>query len=183
MQNEAIIRISDFIYKQPEVVVAILKESGYDISVDTATLRQINELTFKALLAEEEPFTSKFISIYDKGEYLNIEPISLSVMAGVSLVSSLIGGGQAKKMAEKQRDAQKAMFLSNQSHQEKLKREELLLMGEIERTRIFTNSITDYRKALQEQGTKRLKDTWIFVVGAGLGISLIYGVYLFAKQN
>ena len=56
-------------------------------------------------------------------------------------------------------------------------------MGEIERTKIFANSITDYRKALQEQGTKRLKDTWIFVVGAGLGISLIYGVYLFAKQD
>lgn len=183
MQHEAIIKISNFIYKQPEVLVAILQESGYKISVDTATLRQINELTFNALFSEEEPFTSKFIAIYEKGEYLNIEPISMSIMLGASLISSLISGGQAKKMAEKQRDLQKATFLSSQSLQEKLKREELLLMGEIQRTQIFTNSITDYRKALQEQGTKRLRDTWIFVVGAGLGISLIYGVYLFAKQN
>jgi hypothetical protein len=183
MQSVAQKKITDFIYQKPEVVVAILQESGYDISVDTATLRQINELTFNALFNQEEPFTSKFITVFDKGEFLNIEPISMSIMIGASLVYSLIGGSQAKKQAKQQMELQKAMFLANQSHQEMLKREELLLMGEIERTKIFANSVKDYRIALQEQGTKRLKDTWIFVVGAGLGISLIYGVYLFAKQD
>jgi hypothetical protein len=53
-------RIADFIFKKPEVVVAILAESGYDISVDNATLHRINELTLSALYNNKEPFTTKF---------------------------------------------------------------------------------------------------------------------------
>lgn len=65
-QEVAIKKIADFIYEKPEVVVAILKESGYDISVDTATLSKINELTLTALFREEEPFTSMFLQEYTK---------------------------------------------------------------------------------------------------------------------
>ena len=36
---------------------------------------------------------------------------------------------------------------------------------------------------LQEQNTKRLNDTWIYVAGSGLGVSLIYGVSLVAKNS
>jgi hypothetical protein len=58
--NGAVAEIADFIYRKPEVVVAILAESGYDISVDTATLKKINELTLSALYNNKEPFTTKF---------------------------------------------------------------------------------------------------------------------------
>ena len=182
-QDVAIKKIADFIYKKPEVVVAILKESGYDISVDTATLQQINDLTFKALFNQEEPFTSKFKAIYNGADYLNFEPVSMSIMAGASIVSSLIGGSRAKKEAEKQRQLQKAMFLSNLTSQEKLKYEELKLLGETERTKILANSLLDYRTSLQKEGTQRLKDTWLYLVGAGLGISLFYGLYLFTQKD
>ncbi len=182
-QDIAIKKVADFIYEKPDVVVTILKESGYDISVDKATLQQINELTFTALFNQEEPFTSKFKSVYGSDGYLNFEPVSMSIMAGASIVSSLIGGARAKREAKKQRELQKAMFLSNQASQEKLKYEELKLQGETERTKILANSMLGYRVALQKEGTQRLKDTWIYLVGAGLGISLFYGLFLFSKKD
>jgi hypothetical protein len=185
MNNQEIAtkKVADFIYQKPDVVVTILKESGYDISIDDATLRQINDLTFTALFNQEEPFTSKFTNAYASDGYLNIEPISLSIMAGASIVSSIIGGARAKKEAEKQRALQKATFLANLTSQEKLKYEELKLLGETERTKILANSMLDYRIALQKEGTQRLKDTWIYLVGAGLGISLFYGLFLFTKDK
>ena len=97
---------------------------------------------------------------------------------GVSLVSGIIAGGQAKKEAKKQRELQAQTFLSNLTSQEKMKYEELKLLGETERTKILAESMLGYRKALQDVGTKRLSDTWIYVAGTGLGISLIYGVTL-----
>lgn len=97
---------------------------------------------------------------------------------GGSILTSVIGGQRAKKEAKKQRELQKAMFLSNLTSQEKLKYEELKLLGEIERTKILADTMLGYRIALQEQSTKRLSDTWIYVAGSGLGISLIYGVAL-----
>ena len=97
---------------------------------------------------------------------------------GGSILTSVIGGQSAKKEAKKQRELQKAMFLSNLTSQEKLKYEELKLLGETERTKILADTMLGYRIALQEQSTKRLSDTWIYVAGSGLGISLIYGVAL-----
>jgi hypothetical protein len=100
------------------------------------------------------------------------------VSVGGSLVSGLIAGGQAKKEAKRQRELQKQMFLANLTSQEKQKYEELQLYGEIERTKILAESMLGYRVALQDAGTQRLKDTWIYVAGSGLGISFIYGVAL-----
>lgn len=64
--NGAMAKIADFIYQKPEVVVAILAESGYDISVENATLKKINELTLSALYNNKEPFTTKFIEEFSK---------------------------------------------------------------------------------------------------------------------
>lgn len=97
---------------------------------------------------------------------------------GGSLITSFIGGSRAKKEARKQRELQKAMFLSNLTSQEKLKYEELKLLGETERTKILADSMLGYKIALQKESTQRLKDTWIYVAGSGLGISFIYGVTL-----
>jgi hypothetical protein len=97
---------------------------------------------------------------------------------GVSVITSVIGGASAKKEAKKQRELQRSMFLANLTSQEKLKYEELKLLGETERTKILADSLLGYKIALQKESTQRLKDTWIYVAGSGLGISLIYGVAL-----
>lgn len=100
---------------------------------------------------------------------------------GFSVVTSVIGGQRAKREAKKQRQLQKASILSNLTSQEKLKYEELKKLQEIETTKIFADSILKYRVELQKENTKRLNDTWIYVAGSGLGVSLIYGVSLVAK--
>jgi hypothetical protein len=101
---------------------------------------------------------------------------------GASAITSLIGGAGAKKEAKRQRELQKNIFLTDIALKEKLQLEQLKLLGETERTKILANSITDYRIALQEEGTQRLRDTWIYVAGSGLGISLIYGISMVAQS-
>lgn len=104
------------------------------------------------------------------------------IAVGVSVATSIVGGISAKNEAKRQRQLQTSMFLTDVALKEKLSLEELKLLGETERTKILANSLKDYRVALQQEGTKRLKDTWIYVAGSGLGISLIYGVTLVAKS-
>lgn len=104
------------------------------------------------------------------------------IAVGVSVATSIVGGVSAKNEAKRQRQLQTSMFLTDVALKEKLSLEELKLLGETERTKILANSLKDYRVALQQEGTKRLKDTWIYVAGSGLGISLIYGVTLVAKS-
>jgi hypothetical protein len=101
---------------------------------------------------------------------------------GASAITSILGGVGAKKEAKRQRELQKSIFLTDIALKEKLQLEQLKLLGETERTKIFANSVTEYKIALQEQGTQRLKDTWIYVAGSGLGISLIYGMSLVVQS-
>jgi hypothetical protein len=101
---------------------------------------------------------------------------------GTSVITSIVGGVSAKKEAKRQRELQKNVFLTDIALKEKLQLEQLKLLGETEREKILANSITDYRIALQEEGTQRLKDTWIYVAGSGLGISLIYGISMVAQS-
>jgi len=176
----AVKKITDFIYKKPQIVVAILIESGYDISLDTATLRQINELTFNALYSGDVKFTSKLEKVMEQNEYLYIAPL---VGVGISALTSLFGGFSAQKEAEKQREMQKQMFLADLSLKEKLEAEKNRLTGEIERTKILANSIGDYRIALQKESTKRIRDTWITVAMYGLTASFLYGTYLMFSKD
>lgn len=176
----AVKRISDFIYKKPQIVVAILKESGYDISLDTATLRQINELTFNALYDGDVNFTTKLEKVMQTNEYLYIAPL---VGIGISALTSLFGGFTAQEEAKKQRELQKAMFLADLSSKEMLEAEKNKLTGEIERTKILANSIGDYRIALQKESTKRIRDTWITVAMYGLTASFLYGTYLMFSKD
>jgi hypothetical protein len=101
---------------------------------------------------------------------------------GVSVGTSVVAGVSAKNEAKKQKELQTSIFLTDVALKEKLATEELKLLGETQRTQILANSLKDYRVALQQEGTKRLKDTWIYVAGSGLGISLVYGITLVAKS-
>jgi hypothetical protein len=173
-------KVADFIYQKPELVVLALQESGYNIDIETATLKQINQLTFTAIYNNEEPFVSKINNILSS-EYVGF--VTTAIMAGTSIVTSIIGAEAAKKEAAKQRELQKSFFQADLSSKEKLSYEQMKLEGETARTKILINSVADYAISLQEQSTKRLKDTWIYVVALGLSISFIYGTYLTLKEN
>lgn len=104
------------------------------------------------------------------------------VTVGGSIISSAIGGARAKQEAKKQRELQKAMFLASKTSEEKFKYDELKQQGELARTQILADSLGKNREALYKESTKRLSDTWIYVAGSGLGISLIYGMSIVANS-
>ena len=56
-ENQAIAKkINDFIYQQPDVVVVILQQFGYNIDLKTATLPEIIKLTYSAIYNNDKPF-------------------------------------------------------------------------------------------------------------------------------
>ena len=52
--------------------------------------------------------------------------------------------------------------------------------SETARAQILANTLAQYRISLQKEGTARIKDTWLYVTGLGIGIGIIYGIYLLA---
>lgn len=174
--------IIDFIYEKPQLVVPLLQKYGYNIQMDTASLQEIYEETFDALTIKQNvEFAKELDSLIQNDGYLNIIP--LAVMAGASLVSSLISGAFASKQAKKQRDLMVNLKLAELSTNEKIAYEKIKTEAETERLRIFSNTLLQYRQTLQKESTTRLKDTWIYVVGLGLAIGIIYGVSLVVKKD
>ena len=176
--NPAEKKIADFIYEKPEIVVKLLQKYGYDISIDTATLSQINELTFKAIYVDSnKAFANDFDNMLASGGELNF------VMVAVAVVSAVVSGFMAKSEGEKNRKAQYAIALANLSSSEKLATEKLRAETETARTGILANSLLEYRKTLQSESTARLKDTWLYVTGIGIGLGILFGLSLLSKEN
>lgn len=172
-------KIADFIYDYPEVVVKVLKANGYNISVDTATLPKINELTYRAIFVDNNiDFANSLDNAIANEGYSSFIP--LLVMGAFSLASSLIGGAMASSQAQKQRELQKNIALAGMAQNEKLMMEQIRAQSETERNKILATTLLEYRKTLQTESTARLNDTWIYVTGLGIGIGIIYGIYLLA---
>lgn len=174
-------RLSDFIFEQPDVVVVILQQYGYNIDMQTATLNQINELVFKALYDDNNvDFAKALDSAIANNGYNNIAPVV--IMGGISLVSSVIGGVQARKEAKKQRELQTQLKLSELALTERLAMEKIRAEKETAVTKIMANSLLSYRETLQTESTARLRDTWLYVTGLGIGMGIFYGLYLFTQD-
>lgn len=170
--------ISDFIYKHPDVVVVVLNENGYPIDMETATLSQITDLTFKAItLDSNEQFGKALDSAIANDGYSGF------VMIAVAVVSSLVSGFMAQDSAKKARELERQKTLSNLANQASLSMEQLRMQAETDRTKILANSIGEYNKTLQTESTARLSDTWLYVFALGAGIGIIYGIKLISSKN
>jgi hypothetical protein len=180
-QNQAIAnKINDFIYQQPEVVVVILQQFGYDININTATLSQITSLVYSAIYYQDTPFIEALENAMandGQNNVLPLIPIGLSVLGSVA---SYFGGAEEGR---KNRDLQKSIALAQMSMQEKLAEEQLRVEQETARMGILVNSLLEYRKTLQKESTARLKDTWLYVTGLGIGLGILYGVYLIGTPS
>ena len=184
MENTTAIdkKINDFIYDKPDVAVVILQQFGYDINLKTATLPQITKLVYTALyISKDEPFAQALDNAMANDGENNIVP--LLVMGAVSLVSSVVGGLFGAKEGDKNRELQKKLALAQMSMEEKLAGERLMAEQETARLNILTNTILEYRKTLQKESTARLKDTWLYVTGLGIGMGILYGVYLISSKD
>lgn len=171
-------KISDFIYKKPEVVVMMLNHHNYNISMETATLSQINELVFRAIYIDNNmSFAKDFdLAIANEG-YLGF------VMIAIAVVSAVVTAIMASNKAKKERALQKAIAMANLSQNEALAMEELRAETETDRTRILTNSLLDYRNSLQLQSTVQLKDTWVYLIGLTIASSLVYTMFLLIEKK
>jgi hypothetical protein len=169
--------ISDFIYQKPEVVAMLLNQYGYNINLDKTTLQEINQFAFEALYSGNAEFAQSLDEAIENDGYLGI-----AVTVGLAVASSIIGGMSAKKEAARARELQKNIALSQMALTEKLSMEQIKAQSEGQRAQILLNSALEYRKLLQVESTARLKDTWIYIVGLGLGMGMFYGIYLISKK-
>jgi hypothetical protein len=134
--NPDISKIVNFIYDKPEVVVRILQKSGYSINIKTATLQQIDKLTFEALANKDEQFNSDLSEAIANGDlYSNIAPLIVSGV--ISLASSLIGGFGASNEARKQREMMWNLKMAELAQNEKLTYEQIRTGAETERISIL----------------------------------------------
>jgi len=175
-------KINDFIYYKPDVAVVLLQQFGYDINLKTATLTSIIDKVYNALyVKKDKSFEDALIqSINNEGEQ-NIIPIVVGIAS--SVVGSLVSGIFGSEEGAKNRALMKKIALANMSMQEKLSTEKILAEKEIARQNILANTLLEYRQTLQMESTARLKDTWLYVTGLGIGLGVLYGVYLVGSKK
>lgn len=181
MENTTAIdkKINDFIYEKPDVAVVILQEFGYDIDLQTATLQEITKLVYSALyISQNEGFAQALDNAMQNDGQSNI----VGAIVG-SVVGSVIGGLFAKSEGEKNRELQKKLTLAQLSMNEKLSEEKIRADQESARLNILANTLLSYRTTLQKESTARLKDTWLYVTGLGIGMGILYGVYLIGSKD
>ena len=181
-ENQAIAKkINDFIYQQPDVVVVILQQFGYNIDLKTATLPEIIKLTYSAIYNNDKPFIEALGNAIANEGQNNVIPLLIPVATAIiGSVASYFGGAEEGR---KNRDLQKSIALAELSTQEKLAEEKLRVEQETARTGILANTLLEYRKTLQKESTARLKDTWLYVTGLGIGLGILYGVYLIGSRE
>lgn len=176
--NEIAKKINDFIYEQPDVVVVILQQYGYDINLKTATLPQIIKLVYGAIYSDDKPFLEAFDNaMANNGQNNFVVAIATAVIGGAI---SYFGGAEEGR---KNRDLQKDIALAELATQEKLSGEKLRIEQETARFDILANTLLEYRKTLQKESTARLKDTWLYVTGLGIGLGIIFGIYLIGSSS
>ena len=173
------VKINDFIYEKPDVVVIILQQSGYDINLKTATLTQITKLVYNALYINQDQHFADALdnAIANEGENNVIVGIAVAVVGAI--VSGFLGADEGRK----NRELQKKLALAQLSMTEKLSIEKIRAEQETARLTILTNTILEYRTTLQKESTARLKDTWLYITGLGIGLGILYGVYLIGSKD
>ena len=173
-------KINDFIYDYPDVAVVILQQFGYDIDLKTATLPQITKLVYSALYISQDV---EFAQALDNAIANEGQNNAVIVAAAVAVVGSVISGIFGASQGRKNRELQKRIALAQMSMDEKLFYEKIRAEQETARLQILTNTLLAYRTTLQKESTARLKDTWLYVTGLGIGLGILYGVYLISSKD
>lgn len=101
----------------------------------------------------------------------------------LSLGTSIIGGASAKKQAKKERELQKQVKLAELSVNEKLTADKIRAEQENIRAGLLVQSLTSYKETLQKESTIRLRDTWLTTTGTGIGLGVLYGLYLMTSND
>ena len=101
----------------------------------------------------------------------------------VSIGLSFLGGASAKKQAEKTRELQTQIKLADLALEEKLTADKIRADQENFRLGLVVQGLTSYRETLQKESTLRLRDTWVTTTGTGVGLGVLYGLYLMTSND
>jgi hypothetical protein len=101
----------------------------------------------------------------------------------VSVGLSFLGGASAKKQAEKTRELQTQIKLADLALEEKLTADKIRADQENFRLGLVVQGLTSYRETLQKESTLRLRDTWVTTTGTGVGLGVLYGLYLMTSND
>lgn len=164
--------IAQTIFYYPHLVVGALKDSGYLVGANP-TLNDITEKVYDVIYNKtDKVFAEKFDTIAVTGEYANFVGIALAVVGSVT--SGILGSNQAKK----QRRLQQATALAKLEQDRLLSEEQIRSEMETERLRILANTLNSYRQSLQGESTERQKNVYLYLLGIGGAIAIIYGTTL-----
>jgi hypothetical protein len=172
-------KINDFIYDKPDVAVVILQQFGYDINLQTATLPEITKLVYSALYFNQDKPLAEALDRAMASDGEN----NLIVGLVVAVFSSVISGVIGMQEGDKNRALQKKLALAQLSMNEKLTEEKIRAEQETARLNILANTLLSYRTTLQKESTARIKDTWLYVTALGIGLGILFGVYLIGTSS
>jgi len=108
--------------------------------------------------------------------------IAVAGMA-VSIGTSLLGSGAAKKIAKAQLKQAWDIKMAEVASNESLTLEQIRTSNETDRVKILTDNLEKYRESLQKESTIRLRDSWIYIAGLGCGTGVLYGISLMYSKK
>lgn len=165
--------LNELIIQKPEEVVRLLKSNDIKVPL-RPTLSIITRLTLVNL--PNKAFQDDISrAILDRGE-------SGFIFTAISIGVGLAGIFTSSAQAKKQRQAMMKMKQMELQQQEQLALAGIQAKKETARWQILTDTILEYSKTLQSEGTKRQKDTGLFIGIMAVGLAVIYStVQIFKK--
>tara|TARA_R110000850_G_scaffold87677_6_gene188484 strand:- start:511 stop:1044 length:534 start_codon:yes stop_codon:yes gene_type:complete len=167
--------LSRFTVHRPEVIEKLLLQHGYKLS-NFVTIDELTQKTYEALNNDDEAFEKSLRQAMTDGGFSAF--IGLAVTVGLAIASSISASAKARKA----RDLQAKIALAQMENSKLIAEEEIRVFGEIERTRILANTLQQYRSNLQSEATKRQKTVYVYLIGIGLGIAVLYGTTILLKD-
>lgn len=172
-------KINLYIFEHPDKVSGLLTQYGISQKYPV-TLNSLSEAVYPAVYSTgHKDFVDALSSAIAHEGYKNFEPISLAVTSALSIASSFIGAGQARKQLE----TLKKIELAKLSNARMLGELDIRTQAETERTKILLQTLQQYQSDLQVQSTQRIKHTWIYVGMLAAGIAIIYGTAIMLSPN
>lgn len=161
--------LNQFIWEKPQVVVKILKKNGIKLS-NKPILPEIIQKSVQALVDDNNQFVTDITNAINTNDEASFDPITLSIMAVVSISTAVIGAEQAKKQRQADLNAKQMELALN----EKLTLAQIQAMKEQGRIKIMSDTILFYAQSLQSESTQRQKDSALFVGIMAVGLAIVY---------
>lgn len=179
-------QISDFIYNKPEIIAVLLTKYGYVISTDNKKLidilSELNKYTFELLYNGNQQFANDLASEMLNEGYVYAGGDGV-VGSFINFGSAILNSFTASSQAQKQRELQANITNATLSSKEKLGYETLQIKAQTDIINNISSNVNDYRASLNKESTKRINNTWIYILAIGVSFGLFYALRKVGKNK